>query len=115
MKVYRTNQVILYDVDDTLVMWHYEDQSIQIPITDPYLKGVVNYVTPNVKHIDLLKKHKARGFTVIVWSAQGFEWAEAVVQALNLEEFVDIVCSKPSGYVDDLEVTHWIGSRIYLK
>lgn len=114
MKVYNTNQLAMYDVDDTLVMHElHNDKSIGIP--DPYIPGMTNFLTPNEKHITLLKKHKARGFTVVVWSQQGFEWAEAVVKALKLEEYVDAVFTKPSVYVDDLDVNAWFGQRVYLK
>jgi hydroxymethylpyrimidine pyrophosphatase-like HAD family hydrolase len=114
MIIFKTNQLICYDVDETLIMWNKGILST-IPIKDPFIIGVTNHVLPNEKHIELLKKHKARGFTVIVWSAQGVEWAEAVVKALELEEYVDAVFSKPSGYVDDLPVDEWIGPRIYIK
>lgn len=114
MIVFKTNQLVAYDCDETLVMWN-KGELYSIPIDDPFIKGIINFVQPNEKHIELMKKHKARGFTVIVWSAQGVEWAEAVVKALKLEEFVDAVFSKPSAYVDDLPVTEWIGPRVYIK
>jgi|ERR1019366_275061 FMN phosphatase YigB (HAD superfamily) len=115
MIVFKTDQVMCYDIDDTIIMWNLEDKSKNIPIEDAYIKGVFNYVTPNENHIDLMKKHKARGMTIIVWSAGGVEHAESVIKALKLEEFVDAVFSKPSGYVDDLDVSEWIGRRIYIK
>jgi len=115
MKVFKTDQMVPYDCDDTLVMWGLEDKSKNIPIEDPYIKGLINYLTPNEKHIELLKKHKARGMTIIVWSAGGVEWAEAVVKALKLQDYVDAVFSKPSRYVDDLPCTEWMGNRVYIK
>jgi len=115
MKVYKTDSVITVDVDDTLVMWNLADKSGDIPFVDPYVEGMVNYLTPNEKHIDLVKKHHGRGYTVIVWSAGGVEWAETVVKTLELESYVDIVLSKPVKYIDDLPCQEWMGTRLYLK
>lgn len=115
MNVYNTDQVVPFDVDDTLVMWSLEDKSKNIPIQDPYIEGLINYVTPNEKHIELMKKYKARGFTIIVWSAGGVEWAKKVVLALQLESYVDAVFTKPNRYIDDLDVSEWIGPRVYIK
>lgn len=115
MIVFKTDQLVPYDCDDTLVLWGLEDKSKNIAIEDPYLKGLINFVTPHEKHIELLKKHKARGMTIIVWSAAGVEWAHAVVKALGLEEYVDAVFSKPCRYVDDLPVQEWMGNRVYIK
>lgn len=115
MQVYKTNQLAMYDTDDTLIMWNLEDKSKNIPIEDPYIIGMINFVTPNEKHIELMKKHKARGFTIVVWSQAGVEWAEAVVKALKIEQYVDAVFTKPCVYVDDLPVTEWFGQRVYFK
>lgn len=49
-----------------------------------------------------------------MWSAGGGEWAEAVVKALGLEKYVDLVMNKPSWYYDDKEAKDWMGKRIYL-
>jgi hypothetical protein len=115
MIVFKTDQMVTYDCDDTLVMWGLDDKSKNIQIEDPYIKGLSNFVTPHERHIEMMKKHKARGFTVVVWSADGVEWAEAVVKALKLEEYVDAVFGKPSMYVDDLHCELWMGNRVYIK
>lgn len=115
MKVCETEQVVCIDCDDTLVMWNLEDTTNNIPFPDPYLKGLTNFLTPNDPHIELLKKHKSRGYTVIVWSAAGFKWAETVVKVLGLESFVDLVLSKPAKYIDDLPCQEWMGHRVYIK
>lgn len=115
MQVYKKDQMVPFDCDDTLVMWNLEDKSKNIPIECPYTKGVVYHLTPHEEHISLLKKYKARGFTVVVWSAGGVDWAENVVKALKLEEFVDAVFTKPCRYVDDLHCEKWMGCRVYIK
>lgn len=115
VQVFETDQVVCCDVDDTLVMWNLDDKSKDISIPDPYSPGVSNFVTPHLAHIQLLRKFKERGFTIIVWSAGGFKWAHNVVNALEIEPFVDLVMSKPCRYIDDLACKEWMGPRIYIK
>jgi FMN phosphatase YigB (HAD superfamily) len=115
MKVFNTENMVPFDVDDTLVMWHLDDKSKDIQIEHPYQPGIMNHVTPHEKHIKLLKDYKGRGFTVVVWSAGGVEWAHAVVKALGIEEYVDAVFTKPCRYVDDLQCEKWMGNRVYIK
>ncbi len=70
---------------------------------------------PHLQHVKLLKAYKTQGYTVIVWSAQGYEWAQAAVNALNLNNIVDFKMSKPLKYVDDLKGPEGvIGSRVYI-
>lgn len=128
MQVYETDSVVTFDVDDTLVMWpennsrgynepalsHTQPFEGSVAFADPY-DGSTNYLTPHQKHIDLMKKYKGRGFTVIVWSAGGYKWAKSVVETLKLEPFVDAILTKPSRYVDDLTCEKWMGNRVYLK
>lgn len=117
MQVFLNEQLVPVDCDDTLVMWsdqYQQPHGDAIPIIDPYDQST-NYLTPNKKHIDLIKKYKGRGFLVIVWSAGGVEWAQAVVKALELESYVDIVLTKPSRYVDDLDASEWMGNRVYIS
>jgi FMN phosphatase YigB (HAD superfamily) len=123
MTVIKNECVVMYDVDDTLVREWYEAGSAfgialpeeeHISILDPTTNNFVRR-HPVEKHIELLKKHKARGFTVVVWSQGGWAWAEAVVKALGLEAYVDHVMSKPVCYVDDLPVQKWMTQRIYLR
>jgi len=117
MIVVKSEINIFFDVDDTLVYHDMHDEQSgpgKIKIIDPYDKSI-NYLKPHKKHITLLKKCKGRGNYVTVWSGGGYKWAEAVIKALKLEEYVDLVMTKPSRYVDDLPIEAWSGSRIYLK
>lgn len=90
------------DVDDILVLWTIpagqEEQAIII--LDCADEPVV--VLPHYRHIQAIKEHKARGHCVVVWSQGGSDWAEKVVIALNLTEYVDLVISKPSWFYDDI-------------
>ena len=123
MKVNRNETVVCYDVDDTLVIWsgnHHQPHTDEfsgkeaVAFKDPY-DNSVNYLIPHQRHIELLKKHAGRGYHVIVWSAAGYGWAESVVKTLGLEKYVDQILTKPSKYVDDLQASEILGSRIYLK
>jgi len=117
MIVIPNEHIMMVDCDDTLVMWsttHNKPGKGKIKFNEPYGGGTV-YLTPNKKHIKLLKTHKARGYAVVVWSAAGYRWAEEVVKQLKIEDFVDIVMSKSTKYVDDLEAKDILGTRIYLK
>lgn len=117
MKVIEGENTVYCDVDDTLVMW---DDNFREPhegakkFLDPY-DGSSNYLTPHKKHIELLKKYKGRGVTVIVWSAAGVKWAESVVKTLGLVEYVELVITKPNKIIDDLPVEAIFSTRIYLS
>lgn len=118
MKQIRNDNVIFFDVDDTLAVWgqdHNRPGKGKVAFKDPYTP-ITFYLKPHHVHIRLLKQFKGRGFTVIVWSKHGDRWGVEVVKKLKLEEHVDIVMSKPEKYVDDREnVADVIGTRIYFK
>ena len=114
MKVIDNEKVIVCDVDDTLVMWNHPTSDNAIIITDPS-DGQECRVVPHQFHIDLLKKHVGRGYTIVVWSQGGFMWAEAVVKELGIDVYVDFVMTKPIKYVDDLTVEKWMGQHLYFE
>jgi hypothetical protein len=125
MIVIENDNCIFFDVDDTLVMWDSgyvnEDSSNTIQIKDPYFVPMLygqqsaSYtLVPHDKHIQYLKDAKIKNKnTIVVWSAGGWEWAKSVVAALELEEYVDAIMSKPKSYVDDLSCNEFMGNRIY--
>lgn len=114
MIVVDTESIIYFDVDDTLVMWGMaDDHPGLINIPSPHY-GTKNMVVPHPGHIKVLKDRKARGSRIVVWSAGGFAWAEAVVKALGLEQYVDFVMSKPHMYVDDKLASEFMGERLYI-
>lgn len=115
MEVIKHEAHSYFDVDDTLVMWGdkcFEPGEEKIRIVDPDC-GEAVYLTPNRKHINLVKCHKSRGRRVTVWSAGGWAWAKAVIESLDLQDYVDVVQSKPLCYTDDLPADSWM-DRIYL-
>lgn len=119
MKVIENESNIFVDVDDTLVMWDWDtelrgDQTVAVQC--PYEAAGIQYVVrPNLPNIKVLMNQKARGSYITVWSQNGYQWAEAVVKALGLEEYVDQAMSKPRMYMDDLPCQNWMGERVYLS
>ena len=114
MKVIASEQLICVDVDDTLIKWSKIKKSDTcVAFTDPY-DCSQHYVAIHKPHIKILKDRKRRGATIVVWSQSGYKWAEAVVRALNLQNYVDFVASKPIAIIDDKPAADWLAERIYL-
>ncbi len=116
MKVINIESTIFIDVDDTLVMWKEAETAKaddMIKVQCPHY-NTNQFLVPHKGHIKILKDRKARGSFIVVWSAGGFAWAEAVVKALGLEQYVDLVMTKPHAYIDDKQAEEIMGERIYL-
>ena len=115
MKVIKNERVVFFDVDDTLIMWngYAEETAEYIKFQDAYSSKILE-VIPNHNNIKLLQEKAARGYQVIVWSQGGWGHAKCVIEALKLESFVDIVMTKPTCYVDDLDVSAWFPKRVYI-
>lgn len=98
-----------FDVDDTILIW---DQSLDHP-DGFYIDDI--FVVPHKKHIEQLKKHKARDHTIVVWSAGGANWAKKAVELLQLEPYVDFVLAKPSWFYDDKKPDEFMNeiNRVY--
>lgn len=107
---------VYFDVDDTLVMWyqHYEPGFDDKCISIDFLENR-HALVPHKKHIELLKDLYAQGWTVVVWSAGGLEWAQTVTKALGLENHVHHILAKPYRYVDDLYSDEFMLNRVYHK
>lgn len=114
MKLIDNEQVFAFDIDKTLISARRAHKAKDdIGILNPYTKEIV-YCKPHIGHIDLLKEMFGRGRFIIVWSAAGVQWAKAVVEALGVSEFADVIMTKPIGYVDDKKVEEWMSNRIFL-
>lgn len=116
MKVNTNDLISAYDVDGTLIkVPGILDKTEDIlAITDPYT-GTVKLRVPHNPNIELMRKHKAQGYFVRVWSHGGSKWAETVVNKLGLNDIVDSIEAKPIKYVDDLPASEWMGSPIFVK
>jgi predicted phosphatase len=112
VNVIENENMVAFDVDDTLVIWNVpagrEEETI---LFNNF--GYAQHLLPHLKHIELLKQFKVRGQFVIVWSQGGYQWAREVVRVLGLETYVDLVMPKPKWIVDDLPAGAWT-KRSYL-
>lgn len=93
---------VYVDVDDTLIFWR-----DPLPTDDIVLVNNVPMAYCE-KTVDSIIKHHHRKHPVVVWSAGGSDWAEAVVRALGLERQVSLVISKPMWIYDDKPSHMWI-------
>ncbi len=115
MRVIHNELVIFFDVDKTLAMPFdpEHDEMSPIAIEDPY-SGHITYRQPHKPHIKLLKNYVRRGAFIVVWSKNGYQWANAVVEAFNLIGHVDLIITKPTAYVDDEPAPKWMGEHVYI-
>jgi len=104
-------RTLFVDCDDTLVMWDLSKYP-DLPRIQLDCYGPVTLI-PNQKNINLVKKFSKLGYTIVVWSQTGVDWAETVAKAVGIEEFVDVCISKPTYYLDDLSSDAWLDRRIY--
>ena len=116
MIIVNNEQVIFCDVDDTLIMHDIEKYKDlpKVAITDPYC-GTIRILPYHAAHVRLIKERSLRGAHIKVMSAGGYQWAAAVVKALNLVEHVSECLSKPIAIVDDLPIEGALGHTIYLS
>lgn len=121
--------VILCDVDDTLIKWcepaqpMYIEWGVHGPIPGPMSEqrgikldfyGTPKYVEEIKVHTEFLKSLKARGYYIRVHSGNGAKWAAQVVEALGLKDYVDSVETKPAKVIDDKPNENWMPQPIYL-
>jgi len=113
MKKLKNLSTLMVDCDSTLVTWnlpeHYCEKDLVIIECNGKEKACVIYQS----NVQLLKEFACTNCEIVVWSASGADWAEAVVKALELENYVSVVMSKPSFYIDDKVCEKWMGKRIY--
>ncbi len=110
-KIIESEQIICFDCDDTIVMWN---EAIKDVVVEDAYDETLHNLTRHEKHIKLLKDHKSRGFTVILWSAAGYAHAVSVAKALDILPYCDIIMSKPIKFVDDLPASEVLVNRVYL-
>ena len=118
MQVIKSNRIVYFDVDDTLILWDWKELGIEdvaglVAVVDEN-SGVAEYGLPHHRHIHLMRQFKARGHTVVVWSQGGWNWAERAVKALGIENLVDVIIDKPNWYVDDLHANAYMERPVYL-
>lgn len=90
---------VFFDVDNTIVFSPAEFPDLYIKLSTIGYGGRDWLI--HREHINLLKDFHARGHTVIVWSAGGADWAEGIITALQLTDYVYACMPKPFWYADD--------------
>lgn len=113
MSVTVDNIKTLYsDVDDTLAMHNLSDYAVEEHISIDYTHGPM-VIVPNKKNINLLTKFYKLGYTIILWSKTGGDWAQLVGKAIGIDHMVTLYVSKPMFLLDDKEFGEWIGPRLW--
>ena len=113
------------DIDDTLVHSRMslidlglsqeqidEMELIQVPA--PY-DGTLLPRYVNKRNVTLLKECKLSGAAVVAWSQGGARWSAAVIEALGLNDYVDITSSKPTFLIDDLQSREFMPKSVWKK
>lgn len=98
------------DCDETLVMGDLSKYPPTSVMTIAYTNGPIR-VVPNKKNLNLLTLFYKLGYTIIVWSKTGSDWACLIGEALDIDHMVSAYLSKPLFYIDDKPVTEWMGER----
>lgn len=114
MKIIKSNNITVFDCDDTLVMYRNFRVKTKDKLEFDYGDEKI-YLTPHAFHVTFLKHCHNRGDYVIAWSKNGFEWCQQVINKLGLNKYVDVCMSKPSRHVDDKkDLSSIVGDSIYL-
>ena len=117
MKVIKNEDVVYFDVDQTLILYEGTPGAENEPVAlvlDPLRNRRIEFKEHSAM-VRLLKEANQRGSFVVVWSRGGWEWATNVVEALQLTPYVNQVMTKPLVYFDDKDVKEWLIYRVYLE
>lgn len=114
MEVFQNPKTLFVDIDETLIHYEINFDSLEgtlLLTNDPTGTSMIR-VAPIANSIGNLKKFRALGYEIFAWSQSGGDWAATVVTALKLEPYVTACMSKPMYYMDDLDVSRWMGPRV---
>lgn len=115
MLVIKNENTVFFDVDNTLILCASEYICHKkIWVYDPITNSKIE-VAVHGSMIRLLREEHHRGSHVIVWSRGGYEWASNVIRALDLENYVHLVMTKPMAYFDDIPIETWLTNRVYFE
>lgn len=114
----RREKPVYFDCDDTLVMWkglgHWDNEEPGVVPVKCVFDNSEIYLKPHTKMIEKLKTLHARGMYIVIWSAGGYEWAKAVMEALQLQKYTHLVIGKPIMMFDDLPTEEALGKTKYI-
>lgn len=104
----KNNKVLCFDVDHTLVFPDECPEELWGNKAD-FIVEFNNKQIPLWLHKNHVKRLQAefKSATIVVWSQQGEEWVEAVLKAIGLIDYVDLVMQKPEEMIDDLPLIYW--------
>lgn len=106
-------QVYYCDVDKTLC---FDPKEVEHGTAEIRIINCFGRQIPVIAHkpmLTFLQYMYNRGFTILVHSRSGAEWAESVCICLGISHMVAAVLAKPLYYGDDQPVETWFGERIY--
>jgi len=113
VKTIKNERIIPTDIDGTLIIHNPGPGIPRVGVVDPSTGHTVA-MGINQAMVKLVREEKFRGAFVIAWSRGGYAWAKNVINALHLENHVDLVMTKPMAYFDDIPVEKWLETRIFL-
>ena len=102
----KSTKIVYTDIDNTLL---FSLREYPHEVTHEVVKINGRKFWVHDPHIEMIKDFKARGHSIVVWSAGGAEWAKLAVEALKLESHVDLVISKPDWFIDDKTAEQFMG------
>lgn len=120
MIIVANDQLVVVDVDDTIIRWLSNAELLNTPaedmlaFKDPY-DGTTRTVVAHEPNIKILKDRKKRGCVIMVWSQSGYAWAAEAVKILGLNDYVDYVATKPFMALDDMPTDYWMPKPVCLK
>lgn len=112
MKTIENDLIVPIDTDLTLIDYNIDDKNPNDLVEVGLIPGKTIKIYPIKEHIQTLKNMKASGAYILVWSGTGHAWAAHIVKKLGLEDYVDVIMSKPKWYIDDCPADEWM-KRMY--
>lgn len=112
-KTVGTEQNVFFDIDDTMVMHVHDNSPTDLVLYNDMMECNIG-LNIHHEHVKQIKSHKNRGFSVFVWSGNGSAWAKKVIEALELQNYVDYYMTKPVKFFDDLPAEQVLVNRVYL-
>lgn len=109
-----TNEKLLYiDTDETLAVWDQDSYAEDVPEVTVNCYGVDASLQPHLANIKVIRKFHKLGYGIIIWSATGAEWAEAVSKAVGIDDLVTLYLTKPRYHMDDRPAPEWMGENVF--
>lgn len=63
---------------------------------------ILHSIYLNTALVEYCRHKKAEGFSLMLWSARGKEYAESIAQKFGLTDLFEVILAKPGYIVDDL-------------